>query len=1268
MRVVPFIILFLVQGVTGQTSFFTRTIEWQNSKPQYQTGNINDITSFSNSYCRDIKALYPYYHENIPVEENSVPYSLTFVRTETQTITGESLPEYFKKKLSVDFSLEFYTSIENGKKVIQYTLFPFRINPVSGKPERLISFALRLDQQDSLPGSSLNTLKSKTLSNSPLATGDWYKIRTEDEGIHRISYNELIDIGIANPESVKIFGYGGKRLPEDSRKGNQNDFIEVPVYFEKGGDGVFNSGDYLLFYALGTVEWDYKETEDYFHHEKNPYSDHGFYFLSQGDNPALPPPALETSEAPADYTTESYDALVYHELDDVNLIKSGKEWYGEIFDVTTERTFSFNIPLLDRDSPVKMKTNLLGRSKSDSHYIISVNNEVVDTARISDTNLGDYTAVHAYTSSEIYSFPSLSDNLEVKLKFIKPDPTAQGWLDYLSLNARAELKFQGDQLRFRDSESLNSSVVEYIVSGANASTVVWEVSEYPQINNVPGILGDNKISFKVEGGKLHEFIAFDPKADFPGVTYEGEGLGKIENQNLAGAGNPDLVILSYKDFLPYAEELAQYRADHNELEVLVTTPERIYNEFSSGRPDITAIRNFMQYLYLGAGENVDLKPQYLLLFGDGSYIFKSNNPNDGNYIPAYQSDNSLSPISSFVTDDFYGLLDEGEDISSGLLDIGIGRLPVTNEDEAEIMVNKIIRYESPESLGEWRNAIAFIGDDEDNNIHFNQADELARYVENNYPAFNVNKIYLDAYQQVSTPVGQRYPNVNKAINEQVNKGALIINYTGHGGTKGLAHERILELNDIQSWNNKGKLPLFMTATCEFSRFDEPDLVSAGEKVILSPEGGGIALLSTTRLVYAGPNHVLNEKFYEIVFEKNEQGKNYCLGDIMKYSKNNAGVGINKRNFTLLGDPAMRLTYPFHNIVADSINQSEVQEESDTVRALSEVKISGHIQDPEGSLLDSFNGIIYPTVYDKPTEQTTLANDGGSRKSFKVRNSTLYKGKATVENGYFEFSFIVPKDINYAYGPGKISFYSSDSIKDASGAYMDFIVGGSEPDPEQDYEGPDVSVYMNNSFFEEGGLTNQKPVLYVEVYDDQGINTTGNGIGHDITATLNGDTQNSIVLNEYYQADLNSYRSGTIVYPLNGLEEGNYHVEVKVWDIYNNSSSGSTEFVVVKSDDMLLQDLRNYPNPFKESTYFSFEHNKSDQNLDITIDIFDMSGALVRTIKAKEYGAGFRSQPIYWNGKNESGNQSRQGVYLYRIRVVSSDGKEGIETGRLIILR
>lgn len=1261
------LLIFVFSLSHGQSWYYKREISWKQPVSEGRNVDFGELVSFPGGYYENYNSIFPLYHENIPWKQEIKELDLSLYLTQTEEIDPTRVPQKFRERLTGNFELKFYRSVAERHNYIQYSLLPFRINPLTGKVERLTTFILQADVKQESRKIIMHTVSSP--SNSPLSQGEWYKFRIEEEGVHRISYDQIAGLGLSNPQHPKIFGYGGRRLPESISKGKQDDFIEVPVYLNKGSDGVFNSGDYLLFYALGPVSWSYLESENIFVHEKNPYSDYGYYFITSGNEESRVPDDLQMAEGTADYESNSYDALLYHEDDDVNLIESGKEWYGELFDITTQRSFDFEVPGLDKTSEVSLRTNLLGRAREACSYYIYANNDILDTAIIRKTNIGDYTATHAYTSSEIYRFNSSTDIISIRLKFNKPDATAQGWLDFLSLNARADLDLSGSQLTFRDKGSLTSAITGFELSSANSSTRIWEITDYPEIKNVPGSLEDDNFRFKVNGGSIREFVAFNTNGSFPGVKFDGEGLGRVENQNLKGQGFPDLVIVSYADFLEDAEKLANHRRQKSGLEVVVTTPGQIYNEFSSGRPDVTAIRNYMSWLYTEAGGDEDKRPQYLLLFGDGSYIFKSDDPNDGNFVPTYQSDNSLSPVSSFVSDDFFALLDEDENISFGLLDIGVGRFPVSTEEEALIMVDKIIGYESPERLGEWRNSIVFIGDDEDYNTHLDQADELARYVENHYPAFNVNKIYLDAYQQVRTAVGDRYPEVNSAINEQVNRGALILNYTGHGGTKGLAHEQILGLNDIQSWENKDKLPLFMTATCEFSRFDKPDIVSAGEQVILSDKGGGIALLTTTRLVYAGPNHVLNEKFYEIVFEKDEDGKNYCLGDIMKYSKNNAGAGINKRNFTLLGDPAMRLTYPFFDVKVDSINMDPASETQDTIKAFSKVRITGSIRDTQGNPLEDFNGIIFPKVFDKASEQSTLANDEESRKdNFSLRNNILYKGKATVKNGRFEFSFIVPKDINYAYGPGKISFYSEDSTIDASGAYLNFIVGGSSEGIEVDDTGPAVEVYMNNEYFRDGGITGKNPVLLVKVFDNNGINTTGNGIGHDITATIDGNTQNTIVLNEYYQSDLDSYQGGTVSYPIYKLEKGKHIVEVKVWDIYNNSAEGFTEFVVVSSNEMLLDNLLNYPNPFKENTYFSFEHNKSNQDLDITIDIFNTDGSLVRTLKVKQYGSGFTSQPIYWDGKNEAGNYNRQGVYIYRIHVKSSDGEEATESGRLIILR
>jgi len=825
------------------------------------------------------------------------------------------------------------------------------------------------------------------------------------------------------------------------------------------------------------------------------------------------------------------------------------------------------------------------------------------------------------------------------------------------------MQMQSDFLEFRDmSVTGTGNITQFSLSSANENTIIWDVSNQNSIKRIEGNLNDPVVSFKVATGVLREFVAFKENGSFPSPMLEGSDLGVIPNQNLHGPGQPDMVIISHSDFIEDAERLAAERRSRDGLDVLVVTPEMVYNEFSSGVPDISAFRNYMKMLYVRAGSDPSLLPRYLLLFGDGSFDNKGILENATNFILTYQSDNSLNPTSSYVSDDFFGMLDPGEDMNTGLLDIGVGRLPAGTKEQSKTMTDKILGYALPSRMGDWRNTICFIGDDEDGNVHMTDADALAKGLEKKYPGFNMSKIYLDAFKQVSSPQGQRYPDVNTAISEQLERGALILNYTGHGGIKGWAHELILGLNEIENWKNSGRLPLFMTATCEFSRYDDI-IVSAGEKVLLNPEGGGIALLTTTRLVYSQPNRVLNEKFYEIVFEKDSEGKNFRLGDIMEYTKNYSGSGINKRNFTLLGDPSMRLAYPEYFVYADSVNGISVSEITDTLQALKKVTISGRVADISGSTLTGFNGYLYPTVYDKAIQQQTLGNDGGSKMTFALRNNILYKGKSIVKNGVFSFSFVVPKDIGYSYGLGRLSFYAEDSTIDASGAYNQVVIGGTFPDAQTDNEGPGLNVYMNSPTFRAGGITDENPMLYVEVNDDNGINTTGNGIGHDITAILDGKTQNVFLLNEYYQSYLNSFQGGLIRYPFTNIEPGHHTVSVKVWDVYNNSSTGSTDFVVIKSEDLILENLLNYPNPFSDYTYFSFSHNSPGVDLDITVDIHSLSGKLISTIKAKEFASGYRSQNIYWDG---AGAQNGDSVYLYTIRVQTSDGKSAEKTGKLII--
>jgi Peptidase family C25 len=1278
MRFLFILFLSIPFTLSGQSWYLKKTIEWKLPIVNGQNIDYKDIISFRNSYYENAFSELPKYFNLIEWDKTDLKPEVQFVSAEFQELPGEISEKQSFRELTDSIEIQSSLNYSSGKPYLQISFSPFKKNIETGKIERLTSFILELKSAKENVSTISSFIRSskKSLQVSPLASGTWYKIRIPSTGIYKLSYQQISGMGITNPSKVRIFGYGGAELPENSLLGNQDDLLPVQIYMNKGSDGLFNAGDYILFYGIGPVNLSYDEGTQVFVHKKNYYSDFGYYFITSSDGGPDFPLSYSVPTEPANHFSSSYDALFFHELDETNLLKSksesgwgsGREWYGELFDLTTQRNFSFQIPEFISSREVKMKINLLSRAKVAQNFIVSVNSQILDTVRIKETNLSDYTATYAYNAEKNYSFTSGSGNLNVQLKYLKTEFSSQAWLDYISINARSELNFTSNMLLFRDIGVTDAgAITEFTVKNIQSYFQIWDVSDSHNILNIPFNQNGSDAKIKVETNSLKEFVVFDSKGSFPSPQINGDDLGLIPNQNLSGGGYPDMVIVSYPDFIEYANQLADYRRTKMGLDITVTTPVQIYNEFSSGRPDVTAIRNYMQYLYRNAEGDEDLMPKYLLLFGDGSYNNKSVHPDSMSFVPTYQSENSTSPIYSYVSDDFFALLDPGEELYDGLLDIGVGRLPVSTTYQAEKMVEKIINYELPARMGDWRNTICFIGDDEDFNIHFSQANALATYVESNYPSFNINKIFLDAYQQVSTSAGQRYPAVNQAINSQVAKGALIINYTGHGGAKGLSAEQILVVDDIQLWENKTKLPLFMTATCEFSRFDEPDFVSGGEEVILNPNGGGIALFTTTRLVYSGPNHTLNEKFYEIVFQKDQNGKNYCLGEIMKYSKNQAGYGINKRNFTLLGDPSMRLSYPTFNVVTDSINKSAISDASDTLKALNKVIITGHVEDDQGPIV-AFNGIIYPIVYDKLTTQYTLANDGGSKKAFTMRNNIIYKGKASVKNGYFSFSFYVPKDINYAIGTGKISYYANDSSIDASGAYLDVLIGGSSDEPVFDSEGPEVDVYINNDNFIEGGITDEDPILFVRVYDNLGINTSGNGIGHDIIAVLDNNTQNSLVLNEYYQSEMDSYQQGYVEYPLFNLSEGKHTVSVKVWDINNNSSDGFTEFIVMKTKDLLLENLLNFPNPFHDNTFFSFDHNKADQNLEIYIDIISMNGEIVKTIFVKQFSNGFRTDPIEWNGRTDNGTSNRQGTYIYRIRVKSEDGQEAVNSGKLILLR
>ncbi|MEM9022915.1 MAG: type IX secretion system sortase PorU, partial [Bacteroidota bacterium] len=909
------------------------------------------------------------------------------------------------------------------------------------------------------------------------------------------------------------------------------------------------------------------------------------------------------------------------------------------------QTFRFDFPNLDPNTQVKVRSRVASRAiQTPSNFTVELLGTSAATNIAIDGVTGNYVQDFARIRTADISGFSTSSELNVRLTYDKPTSTSSGWLDYLELNVRRQLQMIGNQLFFRDFNSVGNGVARFELTSSNTGLTVWDVTDPVNVRKQSISQSANLLTFNTAVDELKEFVAFRDD-EFPIPQFS----GRVENQNLHNTPAVDMIVITHPRFAAQAEELAEFHRQEDDLTVFVTDIFSVYNEFSSGAQDITAIKDYMKMFYDRAGSDTTKIPRYLLLFGDGSYDYKDRVQGNTNFIPSFQSVNSMVSVQSYVTDDYFVLLDDSESsLVSDLVDIGVGRLPVRNVREAQNIVSKIRNYYSPASKGAWRNNIAFVADDEDANIHMRDANTLSKLVENINPAYNINKIFVDAFPQRSGAGGARYPDVNEAINQRMDLGALIMYYIGHGGEVGWGHERFLEVPDINSWDNGARLPLYVTATCEFSRFDDPQRTSAGEFVFLNPSGGGIGLLTTTRLVYSTPNKELAEAFNNVAFLPLPSGDRPRLGDITRITKLNGPKNINSRCFMLLGDPALQLAYPEFNVVTTNM--------PDTIRALDKVKVSGYVADAQGQVNTGFNGTIFPLIYDKAKTIVCLNNDGLAQGPFSYteHQNVLFKGKATVQNGLFEYEFIVPKDVAFAFAEGRISYYAENGQTDANGAFQEFIIGGVSDNPVQDENGPRVELFLNNESFVTGGLTNETPDLFAKLFDETGINTSGNGIGHDLVAVLDENTAQSIVLNDYYESDIDSYQSGKVLYPMSELEEGRHTLRMKAWDVNNNSGEAITEFVVAKEADLAVDHILNYPNPFTTNTGFFFEHNQPGQPLDVRIQIFTVSGKLVKTLDG-QYATSGRIGPISWDGRDEYGDKIGRGVYIYSLRVTSPTG-------------
>ena len=1098
-------------------------------------------------------------------------------------------------------------------------------------------------------------------NNSVLSNGDWYKISTNKDGVYRLEYSDFQDLGVnvsnLQTAAIKLYGNGGGMLPKLNSDFRYSDLTENAIkVYDANNNGVFEDGDYIFFYGMSANVWSFNANNNLFEHEIHLFADEVNYFLTidnqyNGKRIEEREPLQNPTE-----TITTYNTYALHEQELENLIQSGSKWFGERFSYDSKQSFSFYLPDLIQSDYVNIKIAAVARSLQASSFTVDVNSSFLANLSVPVVS-PQYAKEYAKEVSAKTQYLASTSNLGIDIEYSSLDNGALGWLNYIEINARRKLKLIGNSLAFRDVASLGNTIGEYRIENG-IGLEVWDVTDPTNVVSLVTSISADNLTFNDSLNVLHEYIAFNTSGHLtPNLK------GSVLNQNIHNtSANTEFIIVCHPDFLSAADRLANFHLEKDDIISVVVTPQQVYNEFSSGMQDVSAIRDFLKFQY----DKQDSQFKYLLLFGDGSFDPKNRIANNTNYIPTYQSANSTHPTNSYVTDDYFGLLDDDEGLfNNDLVDIGIGRFPASTTSEANILVEKVERYYESLSFGSWRNDIVFVADDgdaQDGNTHMWQADSLANHVSDNYDEINIQKIYLDNYEQEATPGGPRSEDAQNAINNKLEQGALLVNYTGHGGPLGWTQERILEIDQIQKWDNLNNLPLFMTATCKFSYFDNPAEKSAGEYVLLNPQGGAIALLSTTRLVYSAPNYNLNTKFIQTVFAKKD-GEFPRLGDVFKTTKVLSGSSSNNRNFTLLGDPALRLAYPRFDVHTTLIN--------DTLKALGKVTIEGQIEDNDVFLSD-FNGTIYATVYDKEIIKSTLGQESCTPMPYRDQNNILYRGAATVENGRFSFSFIVPKDIAYNYGFGKISYYAmNDDLQnpsDANGTEEDFVIGGTADDIIYDYDGAELSIFMNDTLFVDGGITDANPTLLAHIFDVSGINTVGNGIGHDITAVLDGNTTDPYILNDFYEANKDDFTSGVVRFPLYNLSQGEHSITLKVWDVFNNSSEAIINFIVTDEDYIVISDFTTSPNPFSTSTDMYFQHNKVNQELDYVLEIYSITGFLVKRIEQDSYNTeGYRIGPIKWDGEDNYGSKMSAGMYIANLGVTSGDGDFSSKSIRIILL-
>jgi len=1243
--------------VNGQNITINRTIEWDDNYLLSQKNFQIKTSSFFNAYFNHDHI--PIFNEAINLSEidiNSIDIDVKITNIKYEAVSLRA--SKFKQSSDISTNINLNFNVFKGRDIsyLDYNFYPF-VNK-NGQILRVKSFSLYIENK---PTKTVNT-QNTYAQNSVLNNGNWVKIGIPENGVYKLTFDELSNLGFSSPEEVRVFGNDAGMLSFWNDNSAPDDLIENYIY--KGSN-------YILFYAEGASNWIYNENADipHFSRVKNNFTDTAYYFLTDyntGFSNSIPTYNQPSNPTETITVYDFYDAF---EENSTNLLHSGRVFLGNEFLYSPQQSINFDVPNIVPGQTGVITLAMAARSPVAPSMITTIGS----TTRTDNFALvyGVYYQKYVDYKKVSFNFTQSSSDVKIDFSYSKPTSSSNAWIDFAIINAKCSLKFY-NQLQFQSTQNIgDGNVSKFQMTDADNDVIIWDITSPTLPQNIDYSLTGSIATFNSETDTIRKFFAFKQSECLSPVT-EGANVGEISNQNLHNVPtNTDMIIVAHPIFLSQANQIAAIHKAHDNLNCEVVTTEQIYNEFSSGMKDVPAIRNYFKMVY----EKTNYNLKYALLFGDGSYDnFNPTDVTNPNFIPTYQTYDAFNLYNlSTTSDDFFTFLDANEGELTGAMDISAGRFPVKNQDEANTMVNKLQIYYDTQNFGDWHNTITLTTDDRDKpgDAFTNDAESLSVLIDTLMPFMNIKKIYLDAYPQVTSANGQEYPDAVLELNNRINDGTLIVNYLGHGSEHALTSESLVTTSGIRAWNNQNRLPLFITGTCEFSRFDNADpnedVTSAGEMIILNPNGGGFALLTTARVSYSSTNRYINEKFYKFLFAKNNDNTYNTIGDAYMKAKNSMS-SYHKYLFTLLGDPAIRLQYPENNIVPTTLNGNNIASFSDTLQALDSVTISGYVTNYNNEILTDFNGILTLSYFDKKRYSQTLNNDGNGAMNYWSQYNKLFRGRAAVTDGYFHVNFIIPKDIYYSYGLSKFSFYAQSDVTQASGQNRTVVLGGINPNAPDDDTPPKIRLFMNDSSFVSGGITDANPSVFAIILDDNGINTSSASIGHDITAMLDNNPNNIYSLNEYYQSDLNNFKQGSVTFQIYKLDAGAHSIKLKAWDIQNNSAEKTIEFVVVENNNLTISHLLNYPNPFTTNTNFYFEHNKPGVPLDILLQITTVSGKIVKTIHTQMTTNGYRSDPINWNGLDDFEKPIGRGVYIYSIKIRTPDGKNVQKFEKLLLLK